>query len=76
VVVHVDRLGRIDELEAVGRKRRRAEQDGLDVRRSSRYRAGDDLVGRAIAPERIDGNAHAALVGTRFRRAKPGFAGA
>jgi hypothetical protein len=76
VVVHVDRLGRLDELEAVGRKRRRAEQDGLDVRRSSRHRAGDDLVGRTIAPERIDGNAHATLVGISSRRAKLGFASA
>ena len=57
VVVHVDRLGRLDELETVRVEGRRAEENRLDVGRGCVGRAGDDLVGRAITTESVDGNA-------------------
>ena len=57
VVVHRDRLGRLHEREPVRLERRRAEERRLDLGRRRSSRARDDLVGSAVAPERIDGNA-------------------
>ena len=58
VVVHVDRLGRLDELETVVLEGRRAEQNRLDVGRGCRGRARDDLVRRAVTTESVDRNAN------------------
>ena len=47
---------RDDVLEPVRVEARRAEEDRLDARRRGVERAGDDLVGRAVAPEGVHGD--------------------
>ena len=54
LLVHLDHLGRHDELEAARLGPGRAEEDHLDAVRGCVERARDDLVGRPVAPHRID----------------------
>ena len=69
VVVHVDRLGRLDELETVRVEGRRAEREPAGSRRGCVGRAGDDLVGRTVTTESVDGNAdHARSIYGASRR--------
>jgi hypothetical protein len=55
--VHLDHVGRLDELEAVRVDSRRAEEDDLDPFRGSGQCARHDLSRRPVAPHRIDSDA-------------------
>ena len=55
---HPDHIGRLDVLEPGRVERSRAEQDRLQRRRRCFERAGDDIVGAAIAAHRVDGDAN------------------
>ena len=54
--VHLDPLRRDDELEPARIEPLGAVEDRDDVRAGRLERARDDLLRRAIAPERVDGN--------------------
>ena len=57
LLVHLDHVGRLDQLEAVRFDPRRAEEDDLDPLGGSVQRARDDLVRRPVASHRIDRDA-------------------
>ena len=73
-VVHLDHVGRFDELQAVRVDPGRAEEDDLDPFRCSLERARDDLVRRPVASHRVDRYARTPLTGVGSRRAEPGSA--
>ena len=54
LLVHLDHIGRLDELEPVRLDPRRPEEDDLDPLGGSVERARDDLVRRPVATHRVD----------------------
>ena len=57
LLVHADRLGRLDELEALRIEAGRTEQDRLDLFGGRVDRAGDHLFRPAVTPQRVDRDA-------------------
>ncbi len=57
MVVHVDRVGRLDQPDSAGLEAGRAEQHWLDAVSRGVGRAEDDLPGGAVATEGVDGHA-------------------
>ena len=57
LLVHPDRLGRLDELEAAGIEPGRTEQDRLDRLAPCLERPRDDLFGGPVPAHRVDGDA-------------------
>ena len=57
LLVHLDHVGRLDELEPVRVEPRRTEEDDLDPLGGGLERARDDLVRRAVAAHRVDRDA-------------------
>ena len=57
LLVHLDHVGRLDELEPAGLEPGRSEEDRRQAVGRGEQRAGDDLVRRAIAAHGVDRNA-------------------
>jgi hypothetical protein len=58
MVVHPDRLGRLDDRQPLRIEPDRADEDGLEVSARRSDGAGDDLVRSAIASQGVDGDAN------------------
>ena len=70
LLVHRDRLCRLDELEALRVEPLRPVEDRLERVRGGLERARDDLVGPAVAAHGVDGDADGVSHGLRSRRSE------